>query len=117
MKTCLTAVFVISIVVLLVMRMPIGFLLVLSPNLFPAVMVLGAAGHLRFALDAASLMTASGILGLSIVLYAYCGFLPRVRFGLLLCGMMLAVLIGDLILLPPVGHARETPGKYLSYLV
>jgi len=109
-------------------------------------MVLGAAGHLGYALDVASLMTASValgiavddtlhfmlwwkkaraddnaagdpieqamrysgaammqtslILGMSIVLYAFCGFLPTVRFGLLLCGMMLTALIGDLILLP-----------------
>ena len=151
MKTYLTAFVLISIVVLLILRTPIGLLLALPPNLFPAVMVLGAAGHFGYALDAASLMTASValgiavddtlhfmlwwkdgraaektdgqrsagepieqairysgtammqtsfILGLSIVLYAFCGFLPTVRFGLLLCGMMLAALVGDLILLP-----------------
>ena len=151
MKTYLTAFVLISLVVLLILRTPIGLLLALPPNLFPAVMVLGAAGHFGYALDAASLMTASValgiavddtlhfmlwwkdgraaektdgersegepieqairysgtammqtsfILGLSIVLYAFCGFLPTVRFGLLLSGMMLAALVGDLILLP-----------------
>ena len=151
MKTYLTAFVSISLVVLLILRTPIGLLLALPPNLFPAVMVLGAAGHFGYALDAASLMTASValgiavddtlhfmlwwkegraaektdgdrtegepieqairysgnammqtsfIIGLSIVLYAFCGFLPTVRFGLLLSGMMLAALIGDLILLP-----------------
>ena len=151
MKTYLTAFVSISLVVLLILRTPIGLLLALPPNLFPAVMVLGAAGHFGYALDAASLMTASValgiavddtlhfmlwwkegraaektdgdrtegepieqairysgnammqtsfIIGLSIVLYAFCGFLPTVRFGLLLSGMMLAALVGDLILLP-----------------
>ena len=151
MKTYLTAFVLISIVVLLILRTPLGLLLALPPNLFPAVMVLGAAGHFGYALDAASLMTASValgiavddtlhfmlwwkdgraadktdgdktqgepieqairysgtamiqtsfIIGLSIVLYAFCGFLPTVRFGLLLSGMMLAALVGDLILLP-----------------
>ena len=151
MKTYLTAFVSISLVVLLILRTPIGLLLALPPNLFPAVMVLGAAGHFGYALDAASLMTASValgiavddtlhfmlwwkegraaektdgdrtegepieqairysgnammqtsfIIGLSIVLYAFCGFLPTVRFGLLLSGMMLAALIGDLVLLP-----------------
>jgi len=47
-----------------------------------------------------AMMQTSFIIGLSIVLYAFCGFLPTVRFGLLLSGMMLAALIGDLILLP-----------------
>ena len=146
MKTYLAAFVLISIVVLLILRTPVGVLIALPPNLFPAVMVLGAAGHLGYALDVASLMTASValgiavddtlhfmlwwtkaraddnaagdpieqamrysgaammqtslILGMSIVLYTFCGFLPTVRFGLLLCGMMLTALIGDLILLP-----------------
>ena len=42
----------------------------------------------------------SMILGLSILLYAFCGFLPTVRFGILLSAMMFAALIGDLLLLP-----------------
>ncbi len=156
MKTYLTAFVLISIVVLSVMRIPSSLWLALPPNLFPAVMVLGAAGHLGYTLDVASLMTASValgiavddtlhfmlwwkhagsasgaegvqsgkvstlgdpieqamrysgtamtqtsfILGLSIVLYAFCGFLPTVRFGWLLCGMMFSALVGDLILLP-----------------
>jgi len=155
MKTYFAAFVLISIVVLFVLRTPVGLLLALPPNLFPAVMVLGAAGHLGYALDAASLMTASvalgiavddtlhfmlwwkdcqtaqptaddsieramrysgtamvqtsWILGLSIVLYAFCGFLPTVRFGLLLCGMMFAALIGDLILLPALLATQSKP--------
>ena len=167
MKTYLTAFVLISIVVLLILRTPVGLLMALPPNLFPAVMVLGAAGHFGYALDAASLMTASValgiavddtlhfmlwwkdshaaeetdggkangsrkdddpieqamrysgtammqtsfILGISIVLYAFCGFLPTVRFGLLLCGMMLAALIGDLILLPALLATQAKPQK------
>ncbi len=47
-----------------------------------------------------AMIQSSMILGLSIVLYAFCGFLPTVRFGILLSAMMLAALIGDLLLLP-----------------
>ena len=47
-----------------------------------------------------AIVQTSMILGLSIVLYAFCGFLPTVRFGILLSAMMLAALIGDLLLLP-----------------
>ena len=42
----------------------------------------------------------SMILGVSIVLYAFCGFLPTVRFGILLSAMMFAALVGDLLFLP-----------------
>ena len=42
----------------------------------------------------------SVICGFSIGLYAFCGFLPTVRFGILLLVMLLAALVGDLILLP-----------------
>ena len=47
-----------------------------------------------------AIVQTSMILGLIIVLYAFCGFLPTVRFGILLSAMMLAALIGDLLLLP-----------------
>ena len=47
-----------------------------------------------------AIVQTSVILGLSIVLYAFCGFLPTVRFGILLSAMMLAALVGDLLLLP-----------------
>ena len=47
-----------------------------------------------------AMVQTSMILGLSIVLYAFCGFLPTVRFGILLSAMMFAALIGDLLLLP-----------------
>ena len=58
-----------------------------------------------------AMMQTSFILGISIVLYAFCGFLPTVRFGLLLCGMMLAALIGDLILLPALLATQAKPQK------
>ena len=162
--TYVVAFSVISIVVIFVLRDLQAIFIALPPNLFPAVAVLGVAGHLGFRLDVASLMTASVglgiavddtlhflmwhraaklkhkpkmisekesldlddnisdqatdpvesalnycglaimqtslILGGSIVLYAWCGFLPTVRFGILLAAMMLAALIGDLLLLP-----------------
>ena len=47
-----------------------------------------------------AILQTSLILGCSIVLYAFCGFLPTVRFGILLSAMMLSALAGDLILLP-----------------
>ena len=47
-----------------------------------------------------AMIQTSLILGLSIVLYAFCGFLPTVRFGALLSAMMFAALVGDLLLLP-----------------
>jgi len=56
-----------------------------------------------------AMVQTSFILGLSIVLYAFCGFLPTVRFGLLLCGMMLVALIGDLILLPALLATQSKP--------
>ena len=150
--TYVTAFVLISLIVLIVLRSPRSMLIALLPNLFPAVVVLGATGHLGFRLDVASLMTASValgiavddtlhfllwqkkaiqersqspatgadadaiegtlrhcgaailqtsvILGASIVLYAFCGFLPTVRFGILLSTMLFAALIGDLLLLP-----------------
>lgn len=48
--------------------------------------------------------------GLSIGLYAFCGFLPTVRFGLLLASMLMMALMGDLILLPALlsgGKVKE----------
>ena len=47
-----------------------------------------------------AMLQTSMILGASIVLYAFCGFLPTVRFGILLSGMMFAALVGDLLFLP-----------------
>jgi len=47
-----------------------------------------------------AMLQTSVILGASIVLYAFCGFLPTVRFGILLSAMLFAALIGDLLLLP-----------------
>ena len=42
----------------------------------------------------------SVICGFSIGMYAFCGFLPTVRFGILLLVMLMAALGGDLLLLP-----------------
>ena len=47
-----------------------------------------------------AMLQTSVILGGSIVLYAFCGFLPTVRFGILLSAMIFVALIGDLLLLP-----------------
>ena len=47
-----------------------------------------------------AMLQTSVILGASIVLYAFCGFLPTVRFGVLLSAMMFAALLGDLLFLP-----------------
>ena len=46
------------------------------------------------------------VCGVSVALYAFCGFLPTVRFGLLLSGMLFAAIIGDLILLPAILSTR-----------
>lgn len=146
---------VISLMVFCVLKNFRASLIALLPNLFPAVVVLGAAGFLARSLDVASLMTASValgiavddtmhfllwkhrsekndnsssrdregpaledrmrycglamvqtsvILGCSIGLYAFCGFLPTVRFGILLSAMMFAALVGDLLFLPALLH-------------
>ncbi|MDB4766340.1 MMPL family transporter [bacterium] len=47
-----------------------------------------------------AMLQTSVILGASIVLYAFCGFLPTVRFGILLSAMIFVALIGDLLFLP-----------------
>jgi len=47
-----------------------------------------------------AMLQTSVILGASIVLFAFCGFLPTVRFGILLSAMIFAALIGDLLFLP-----------------
>ena len=49
-----------------------------------------------------AVLQTSVILGVSLFLYAFCGFLPTVRFGILLSAMMFAALIGDLVLLPAI---------------
>lgn len=144
--TYATALVVILLIMLLVVRsLPVCVLLSL-PNVFPALLVLGVISALGLPLDVASLMTASVALGigvddtlhyalwwrkrmrdgfegeqavanamshcgtamlqtsvitgLSISLYAFCGFLPTVRFGLLLSAMLFAALVADLFFLP-----------------
>ena len=62
-----------------------------------------------------AIVQTSVILGLSIVLYAFCGFLPTVRFGVLLSAMMLAALVGDLLLLPALlAMVTRAQGRVLS---
>ena len=46
------------------------------------------------------------VCGISVALYAFCGFLPTVRFGILLSAMLFAALIGDLVLLPAILSTR-----------
>ena len=46
--------------------------------------------------------------GISMFLYGFCGFLPTVHFGILLCSMLLMALLGDLILLPALLAAFKT---------
>ncbi len=58
-----------------------------------------------------AMMQTSMILGLSIVLYAFCGFLPTVRFGILLSAMMFAALVGDLLLLPALMAMKQPVPK------
>jgi predicted RND superfamily exporter protein len=47
------------------------------------------------------------VLGGSVCLYGFCGFLPTVRFGWLLSAMMLVALVGDLLLLPALLFCRS----------
>ena len=54
-----------------------------------------------------AMLQTSMILGSSIALYGLCGFLPTVRFGILLSAMLFAALIGDLILLPALVAKRK----------
>ncbi|MEM6778787.1 MAG: MMPL family transporter [Planctomycetota bacterium] len=144
--TYATAIVVIFVIVLVVLRSLSGSILLSIPNVFPAVVVLGATAATGMALDVASLMTASVALGIgvddtlhyslwwkkrigdglpcseavtesmnhcgmamlqtsvvtgtSVLLYAFCGFLPTVRFGLLLSAMLFSALVADLVLLP-----------------
>jgi len=46
------------------------------------------------------------IFAVGMSLYAFCGFLPTVRFGLLLSGMMLFAIAGDLLLIPALLSTR-----------
>lgn len=54
----------------------------------------------------AAMTQTSVVCGVSVALYALCGFLPTVRFGLLLSAMMFAALMGDLFLLPALLSTR-----------
>lgn len=54
-----------------------------------------------------AMVQTSVICGFSIFLYAFCGFLPTVRFGILLAAMLFAALVGDLLLLPALLTAAD----------
>ena len=65
-----------------------------------------------------AMIQTSLVTGLSVFLYVFCGFLPTVRFGILLSSMLLAALLADLLLLPallsmPVAQkmVRKLPTK------
>ena len=62
----------------------------------------------------AAILQTSVILGSSIVLYAFCGFLPTVRFGILLSMMLFAALIGDLLLLPALAAVKVSDRSKLD---
>lgn len=47
-----------------------------------------------------AMIQTSLVTGLSVSLYIFCGFLPTVRFGILLSSMLFAALLADLFLLP-----------------
>ena len=46
------------------------------------------------------------VFGVGLSLYAFCGFLPTVRFGLLLSSMMFFAIVGDLVLIPALLSTR-----------
>lgn len=50
----------------------------------------------------AAMIQTTVVCGLSVTLYAYCGFLPTIRFGLLLASMLFVAIVGDLIILPAI---------------
>ena len=65
-----------------------------------------------------AMIQTSLVTGFSVFLYVFCGFLPTVRFGILLSSMLLAALLADLLLLPallsmPVAQkmVRKLPTK------
>jgi hypothetical protein len=62
----------------------------------------------------AAMVQTSLICGLSLLLFAFSGFVPASRFGVLMCMMLLSALLGDLILLPalligPAGRRFARP--------
>ena len=62
----------------------------------------------------AAMVQTSLICGVSLLLFAFSGFVPASRFGVLMCLMLLSALLGDLILLPallmgPAGRRFARP--------
>lgn len=53
-----------------------------------------------------AMMQTSVVCGISLAIYGLAGFLPTIRFGLLLSCMLFAALIGDLLLLPALLYCR-----------
>ena len=59
-----------------------------------------------------AMLQTSIVFGVGVSLYAFGGFLPTVRFGWLLSGMMLMAIAGDMLLLPALlGEKRSRPDK------
>lgn len=54
----------------------------------------------------AAMIQTTVVCGLSVSLYAWCVFLPTIRFGLLLSSMLFIALIGDLLVLPAILSTR-----------
>ena len=46
------------------------------------------------------------VFGVGLSLYVFGGFLPTIRFGLLLSGMLLFAIVGDLVLIPALLATR-----------
>lgn len=53
-----------------------------------------------------AMVQTSVVCGFSVSLYMFCGFLPTVRFGLLLAAMLFAAILGDLLVLPALLSTR-----------
>ena len=65
-RSFFTAVVLVAITMIIVLRSFLGGLVIMIPNIFPAAVVLGAMGWLQVPIDIGSVMTASIALGISI---------------------------------------------------
>ena len=65
-RSFLTAFAIVGVVMMILLRSPIGGLLAMLPNLFPTVALFGFMGLLRVPLDIGSVMTASVALGIAV---------------------------------------------------
>lgn len=141
-----TALLLISLVMILVVRSLSTALIAMIPNMFPVVAAFGLMGWLEIPIDIGSVMTASVALGIAVddtihflasyrrryaetrdseaavhdaiqhcgramlqttiicglglLVFAGSGFIPTQHFGLMMCGLLVAALAGDVLLLP-----------------